>query len=91
VIDSLGFLCHEALSKIVEVALKVKKTEDERLVSDPEVPAGAMYHGLFKKPPGQQKPLQPRHIQEAFRLLQRSNHALLKFRKGIVRNSISLF
>jgi hypothetical protein len=57
---------------------------------DPELNTPVI-QGLFQKPLGDQKPLQPRHIQEAFRILQIKKGPLNVYKNGIVRKSISLF
>ncbi|KAJ3309631.1 Transcription initiation protein spt3 [Boothiomyces sp. JEL0838] len=90
IIDSLGFLCHEAVSTITETALKIKKQEDERNSILPQENTGGKVYGLFQKPPGEQTPLLPRHIQEAHRILQNKNSPLHNFRNGIARNAVNL-
>jgi transcription initiation protein SPT3 len=87
IIDSLGFLCHEAVGKITMTALEIKKKEDQKgnMVDD-----DSLRIGLFVKPPGEQTPLQPRHIQEAYRILQRRPNPLMNFRAGISRTDVVL-
>ncbi|KAL1922357.1 uncharacterized protein VTP21DRAFT_9896 [Calcarisporiella thermophila] len=48
------------------------------------------YMNLFSPPPSEQTPLQPSHIHEAFRRLQRSPQPLKNFRGGLVRTRVSL-
>lgn len=52
IIDSLGFLCHEAVSTITETALKIKRNEDARIQMDPTASSFPVIQGLFQKPPG---------------------------------------
>ena len=89
IIDSLGFLCCEAVSKLTELSLKVKQREEERNLLKPK--QGVVFRGLFQKPVGNQRPLQPRHIQEAFRLLQQQSFAMQKFGNSIKRRDLCLF
>ena len=91
IIDSLGFLCYEAVSKITETSLMVKRQEDERNSLKPTVKDGEVFKGLFQKPIGNQRPLQPRHILEAYRLLQMKSHPLQNFQRTINRNALSVF
>jgi transcription initiation protein SPT3 len=88
IVDSLGFLCHEAVSTITETALRIKKREDARMQENPNRVSGELIQGLFQKPPGNQTPLQPRHIHEAFRTLQQKYNPLRQ--AGIVRNTVRL-
>ena len=88
IIDSLGFLCHEAVGKITETALLVKEKEDEsgRYLDKKD----SHTIGLFRKPAGERMPLLPRHIQEAYRLLQMRTNALHNFKGSSQRRPIIL-
>ncbi|KAI8901380.1 transcription initiation factor IID, 18kD subunit-domain-containing protein [Globomyces pollinis-pini] len=92
IIDSLGFLCHEAVSAITETALEIKRQEDIRKAISPESNAtsGELFYGLFQKPPGDATPLLPRHIQEAYRILQNNPNPLNNFRNRNTRSGIKL-
>jgi hypothetical protein len=69
--------------------LAIKRKEDARLTENPSrAESGEIIHGLFKKPPGNQTPLQPRHIHEAYRILQQNSNPL--HRAGIIRNTVRL-
>ncbi|KAF9100995.1 Transcription initiation protein spt3 [Mortierella sp. AM989] len=46
--------------------------------------------GLFSLPPSEQSPLQPRHIREAFRRLQRAPLPIKNFQGGLARTKVSL-
>ena len=91
IIDSLGFLCYEAVSKITETSLMVKRKEDDRIALNPTVKHGKIFKGLFEKPISNQRPIQPRHVMEAYRLLQAQSHPLQLFQRTISRNALSIF
>ncbi|KAG0312628.1 Transcription initiation protein spt3 [Dissophora globulifera] len=46
--------------------------------------------GLFSLPPSEQSPLQPRHIREAFRRLQRAPLPIKNYHGGLARTKVSL-
>ncbi|KAF9386472.1 Transcription initiation protein spt3 [Mortierella sp. AD011] len=46
--------------------------------------------GLFSLPPSEQSPLQPRHIREAFRRLQRAPLPIKNYQGGLARTKVSL-
>ncbi|KAF9947840.1 Transcription initiation protein spt3, partial [Modicella reniformis] len=46
--------------------------------------------GLFSPPPSEQSPLQPRHIREAFRRLQRAPLPIKNYQGGLARTKVSL-
>lgn len=46
--------------------------------------------GLFSLPPSEQSPLQPRHIREAFRRLQRAPLPIKNYNGGLARTKVSL-
>ncbi|KAF2688020.1 transcription factor spt3 [Lentithecium fluviatile CBS 122367] len=96
IIDILGFLTFEIVQTLTEEALKVKAAED---ISKK---AGGMdksrlkrkrERGLFDPPEEAREPVQPGHVQEAYRRLQRGNNksrAMLNFTKNIHRAALKL-
>ncbi|KAH7328225.1 transcription initiation factor IID, 18kD subunit-domain-containing protein [Stachybotrys elegans] len=75
IVDILGFLTFEMVQTLTEVALKVKEQEDmARAQSGGDNPAGTkkrkLQQGLFDPPSEGKTPVEPRHVQEAFRRLQ---------------------
>jgi transcription initiation protein SPT3 len=96
IIDILGFLTFEIVQTLTEEALKVKDAED---VSKK---AGGMdtsrlkrkrERGLFDPPEEAREPVQPGHVQEAYRRLQRGHNksrAMLNFTKNIHRAALKL-
>lgn len=74
IVDILGFLTFEMVQTLTEEALKIKENEDqyrERTGDNAgkkrKFPGGG---GLFDPPSEGRTPVEPRHIQEAFRRLQ---------------------
>ncbi|KAJ3194282.1 Transcription initiation protein spt3 [Irineochytrium annulatum] len=73
VIDILGFLACECVARLTETGLQVKKEWDDRdkeLRDGNHDPASLGKGYLFGRNTFEQQPLQPAHIQEAFRRLQ---------------------
>jgi transcription initiation protein SPT3 len=73
IVDILGFLTFEMVQTLTEEALKIKENEDqyrertgESAGKKRKLPGG----GLFDPPSEGRTPVEPRHIQEAFRRLQ---------------------
>ena len=96
IIDILGFLTFEIVQTLTEEALKVKDAEDlykkshggeqNRLKRKRE-------RGLFDPPEEAREPVQPSHVQEAYRRLQRGNNkakAMLNFTRGVHRGALKL-
>ncbi|KAJ8328591.1 Transcription initiation protein spt3, variant 2 [Batrachochytrium dendrobatidis] len=82
VLDIMGFLAYEIVSKITETGLAVKKEWDrekklEELRSNRGMATMDVF--LFDKPSDVRTPLQPAHIQEAFRRLQAASMPLSNF------------
>lgn len=81
VIDILGFLTFEIVCSLTEEAMAIKASED-RLVQQSLLKVGNLNKELdkrkrkylFDKPDELAKPLQPYHIEEAFRRLQQSDY-----------------
>lgn len=74
VIDVLGFLACEVVSKITETALAIKNQWDNKYRSEQHklTASAATFSGyLFQKPDDIRTPLRPEHIREAFRSLQK--------------------
>ncbi|KND01216.1 transcriptional regulator SPT3 [Spizellomyces punctatus DAOM BR117] len=93
VIDILGFLAYEMVSKLTETGLKIKKEWDERKMDEKEKAKRVQEKknvGLFAKPTHEQKPLHPVHIHEAFRRLQKMSQPMSNFRGGLVRTNLAL-
>ncbi|KAG2179454.1 hypothetical protein INT44_006300 [Umbelopsis vinacea] len=102
IIDSLGFLTFEMVSSLTEGAIQIK-TDLATLHKDESAAAGKKRKresgdedgdettmGLFSLSTNDQTPLEPLHIQEAFRRLQLVPQPLNTFRRGLVRTKISL-
>ncbi|KXX83335.1 SAGA complex subunit spt3 [Madurella mycetomatis] len=73
VVDILGFLTFEMVQTLTEEALKIKENEDmyrERTGENPKKRKTPGGRGLFDPPSEGRTPVEPRHIQEAFRRLQ---------------------
>ncbi|KAF2279560.1 TFIID-18kDa-domain-containing protein [Westerdykella ornata] len=97
IIDILGFLTFEIVQTLTEEALKVKAAEDlykkttggesqNRLKRKRE-------RGPFDPPEEAREPIQPAHVQEAYRRLQRGNNksrAMLNFTRAVPRSSLRL-
>ncbi|KAF7558976.1 hypothetical protein G7046_g5170 [Stylonectria norvegica] len=76
IVDILGFLTFEMVQTLTEIALKVKELEDMARAqtgagdNGPSSKKRKHEHSLFD-PPGEGKtPIEPRHVQEAFRKFQ---------------------
>jgi transcription initiation protein SPT3 len=96
IIDILGFLTFEIVQTLTEEALKVKDAEDQwkkshggevnRLKRKRE-------RGLFDPPEEAREPVQPAHVQEGYRRLQRGNNkskAMLNFTRNVHRAALKL-
>jgi len=74
IVDILGFLTFEMVQTLTEEALKIKEQEDlwkERTGGENTGSKKRKLHqGLFDPPSEGRTPIEPRHIQEAFRRLQ---------------------
>ncbi|KAG9286498.1 hypothetical protein G9A89_014664 [Geosiphon pyriformis] len=101
IIDILGFLTFEMVSTLTEIALRVKQDlENEnkiyhkslkrpRILVDRDDEDRPDFY-LFAPPPSVQTPLQPSHIHEGFRRLQRTPQPIKNFRGGLARTKVSL-
>lgn len=103
IVDSLGFLTYEMVSKLTSTALQIKR--DQKTVAgskrkrdeleDDETEEEKQKKkdddtGLFSLPSTEETPLEPEHIYEAFRRLQQTPQPLKNFRGGLVRTRVSL-
>ena len=74
IVDILGFLTFEMVQTLTEMALKVKEQEDLARAQNGGDNVGAKKrkheHSLFDPPSEGKTPIEPRHVQEAFRRLQ---------------------
>ncbi|ROT38735.1 TFIID-18kDa-domain-containing protein [Sodiomyces alkalinus F11] len=78
IVDILGFLTFEMVQTLTETALKVKEQEDLFKAqsggvggaADGEAKKRKRQQGLFDPPSEGRTPVEPRHVQEAFRRLQ---------------------
>lgn len=74
IVDILGFLTFEMVATLTEIALKAKEQEDMARAQSGADNAGTAkrkhQHGLFDPPSEGKTPIEPRHVQEAFRRFQ---------------------
>ncbi|KJZ79877.1 hypothetical protein HIM_00591 [Hirsutella minnesotensis 3608] len=74
IVDILGFLTFEMVATLTEMALKAKEQEDMARAQSGGDNAGAkkrkLQQGLFDPPSEGKTPIEPRHVQEAFRRFQ---------------------
>ncbi|KAK5657669.1 hypothetical protein OQA88_2741 [Cercophora sp. LCS_1] len=72
IVDILGFLTFEMVQTLTEEALKIKEHEDllKERTGDSGKKQRKLTQGLFDPPSEGRTPVEPRHIQEAFRRLQ---------------------
>jgi transcription initiation protein SPT3 len=98
IIDILGFLTFEIVQTLTEEALRVKFTEDlYKKTTGGESQSSRIKRkrerGLFDPPEEAREPVQPSHVREAFRRLQRGNNkgrAMLNFTRTIHRSPLKL-
>jgi transcription initiation protein SPT3 len=99
IIDILGFLTFEIVQTLTEEALKVKDAEDLYKKStglsgeDNQTRKRKRERGLFDQPEEAREPVQPSHVREAYRRLQRPNQksrAMLNFTGLMQRTSLKL-
>jgi transcription initiation protein SPT3 len=95
IVDILGFLTFEMVQTLTEEALKIKDSEDQR--KDMGEIAGTKkrkFGTLFNQPTEGRTPVEPRHVQEAFRRLQqrsKKNRAMLNFTRQQQHTALKLF
>ncbi|KAF2402437.1 putative SAGA-like transcriptional regulatory complex subunit Spt3 [Trichodelitschia bisporula] len=101
IIDILGFLTYEIVQTLTEEALRVKDAEKlYRAANRAETTDGNTRKrrheaepGLFSGPEEKKEPVQPRHIHEAFRRMQRPNtksRAMQVFTRQVHRRPLKL-
>lgn len=95
IIDILGFLTFEMVTNITEEALKVKEQEDESELRNGEQNSKKRKHErhLFDGPDDNQRPIQARHVQEAYRRLQAMRpkaRALRSYTGGLVSSKTQI-
>ncbi len=96
IVDILGFLTFEIVQTLTEEALKIKEQEDlGKDKSGGEAGKGKKRKipGLFDPPSEGRTPVEPRHIQEAFRRLQArpsKQRAMCNFTRGLNRTPLKL-
>ena len=97
IIDILGFLTFEIVQTLTEEALKVKDAEDLYKKSTGGEPQNRLKRkrerGLFDPPEEAREPVQPSHVQEAYRRLQRGNNkgkAMLNFTRSVHHAALKL-
>lgn len=74
IVDILGFLTFEMVQTLTEMALKAKEQEDMARAQSGGENSGTkkrkLQQGLFDPPSEGRTPIEPRHVQEAFRRFQ---------------------
>jgi transcription initiation protein SPT3 len=96
IIDILGFLTFEIVQTLTEEALKVKDAEDlykKNTGGEQNRLKRKRERGLFDPPEEAREPVQPSHVQEGYRRLQRGNNksrAMLNFTRTIPRAALKL-
>ncbi|KAJ4303786.1 Transcription initiation protein spt3 [Kalmusia sp. IMI 367209] len=97
IIDILGFLTFEIVQTLTEEALKVKDAEDQYKKSSgggaEQSRKRKRERGLFDPPEEAREPVQPGHVQEAYRRLQRGamkQRAMLNFTRSVHRAALKL-
>ena len=99
IVDILGFLTFEMVQTLTEEALKIKENEDQHRERNGDGASAAKKRkypseGLFAPPSEGRSPVEPRHIQEAFRRLQerpKKHKAMLNFTRIGQRTNLKLF
>jgi transcription initiation protein SPT3 len=95
IVDILGFLTFEIVQTLTEEALKIKEQEDLGKDKSGGEQQGKKRKltGLFDPPSEGRTPVEPRHIQEAFRRLQQrpnKQRAMCNFTRGLNRTPLKL-
>lgn len=99
IVDMLGFLTFEMVSMLTEEALKIKEQEDLWKERTGGENAGnnkkrKLFQSLFDPPSEGRTPVEPRHVQEAFRRLQarpKKSRAMLNGTRLPQRTGLKLF
>ncbi|KAG6051041.1 hypothetical protein E4U17_006309 [Claviceps sp. LM77 group G4] len=97
IVDILGFLTFEMVATLTEIALKAKEQEDAARASSGADNAGAkkrkLQQGLFDPPSEGKTPVEPRHVQEAFRRFQqrpKKGRAMLMGTRMIPKTALNI-
>ena len=97
IVDILGFLTFEIVQTLTEEALKVKEAEDlvkrESGGENNSRRKRKRERGLFDPPEEGRTPIEPRHVEEAFRRLQRRGNkgrAMRNFSRALNRTPLKL-
>lgn len=95
IVDILGFLTFEIVQTLTEEALKIKEQEDMGKDKSGGEKNGKKrkLQGLFDPPSEGRTPVEPRHIQEAFRRLQQrpnKQKAMCNFTRGLNKTPLKL-
>ncbi|KAK3177828.1 Transcription initiation protein spt3 [Lecanicillium sp. MT-2017a] len=97
IVDILGFLTFEMVQTLTEMALKAKEQEDMARAQNGGENAGDKkrkhQHGLFDPPSEGRTPIEPRHVQEAFRRFQqrpKKSRAMLNITRMPQRSSLNI-
>ncbi|ELR02377.1 hypothetical protein V496_09307 [Pseudogymnoascus sp. VKM F-4515 (FW-2607)] len=97
IVDILGFLTFEIVQTLTEEALRIKEQEDlykEKSGVEDQGKKRKAVKGLFDPPAVGKSPVEPRHVQEAFRRLQvrpKKSRAMLNGTRGLNRTPLKLF
>lgn len=73
----MNITTNELVGTITETALRIKALEDENEALVDRGTDTVVHGGLFAKPAGERTPLLPKHIHEAYRILQVFNLLLI--------------
>jgi transcription initiation protein SPT3 len=98
IVDILGFLTFEMVATLTEVALKVKEQEDVARAQSGADNAGTkkrklLLGGLFDPPSEGKSPVEPRHVQEAFRRFQhrpKKTRAMLNLTRMVPKTPLNI-
>ncbi|KAG5963141.1 hypothetical protein E4U57_006491 [Claviceps arundinis] len=97
IVDILGFLTFEMVATLTEIALKAKEQEDAARALSGADNAGAkkrkLQQGLFDPPSEGKTPVEPRHVQEAFRRFQqrpKKGRAMLMGTRMISKTALNI-
>lgn len=96
IVDILGFLTFEIVQTLTEEALRIKEQEDlykEKSGVEDQGKKRKAVKGLFDPPAVGKSPVEPRHVQEAFRRLQvrpKKSRAMLNGTRGLNRTPLKL-
>ncbi|CAZ80741.1 unnamed protein product [Tuber melanosporum] len=93
IVDILGFLTFEIVQTLTEEALKVKELEDQVLLESREKSKKRKREKFLFHAEEGRTPIEPRHVEEAFRRLQvpkPKSRAMRNFSGGVVKSKLTL-